>query len=147
MKNVILGTVVMLSAITASAHKSGRSELSHHRGYQPVCATLVNTEDPYRRVELNILNTERIADLAKVTLAANYYSVENWDNQVSAIEVKKGCTVTAYQYKNFNINLFNGQPMNGFVVSYDNEYSEFTQKYETYGKLNNTISSLSCTCK
>lgn len=147
MKKIILTGLVTLASLSAFADREGHAELSRHHGYQPVCATLINTEDPYRRTELKVLSSERIADLEKVTLFSNYGTVENWDNKISVVEIKKGCTLTAYQYKNFNVNLYSGKPMGGFVLVYNNALSSFTQEFELYGKANNRISSLSCSCQ
>lgn len=130
----LISLAIAFTATAASAHY-GRHHGHHHYNYgvdQKVCATIYSD---YKGA-MNVSASTQISDLANM----------GWDNQIDDITVQPGCAVTVYQFKNFNVNLYNGRPMYGFKSTYTGQ-GRFADTVAFQGYKADKISSLSCSCK
>jgi len=130
----ILATCLLLSTISSYAQQSAVTD---------ACAVVYNSQDTNVSSELSVRNGDRIHNLNRVPLSRGG---GDWDNKITAMYVKQGCSLTGYQYQNFNIDLRTGQALQGFAQVFENTavpgYGYFVLDEYT----NNKISSLKCTC-
>jgi hypothetical protein len=140
---IALAVATFSLAATAHPHHGGHHHPPRY-GYgtdQKICATLHDSHSPYSRT-LNISASTNISDLGNFSLDG----YDTWNNDVASVDVAPGCQAVAYQYKNYNIDLYSGRPMHGFVVNMVNTSGYYSQTFHMNRYADDRVSSLTCTC-
>jgi hypothetical protein len=109
-----------------------------------ICAVAYNSLDHDFTSKLVLKAGDAIYNLNKIDLENSH---GDWDNKISKVVVKKGCSLIAYQYQNFNRSYNSGRPLNGYRVVFENTSQERNMKsFVLPYHLDNTISSVKCFC-
>jgi hypothetical protein len=132
MKMLVLATALSLISSISSAH---------------VCAVLKEHQAPSQGSDSLVLHDgETIRSLEEYS---RYYG-RSWNNSVSRVVVKPGCTLVAYQYDNFNRHWSDFSRLNGYKLVVSNaggHYSRESRRENLHGIYNDTISSVRCSCQ
>jgi len=108
-----------------------------------LCAVVFNTTERYDTAILRIMGGDAIANLN--TIAMREGERGDWDNRISRVVVKKGCTFIGYQYQDFGVNYHNGQRI-GTSVVLENTGDATNREVFLDAANDNMISSLKCFC-
>jgi hypothetical protein len=135
----LLGLLVATAALSSTALAHGGR---HHHSAR-TCAMVYDSVYRCDSKALKVKDGTKIADLNDFTMWPGY---QNWDNQISKIDVRPGCKFVGYQYQNFDINYYSGYPMYGFKKVIDNRGGGYNKSVYLSSYKADKISSLKCSC-
>ena len=129
--------------------------LAHHDGdSESLCAVVYQYEN-LAGARLEIRDDSRVGDLRAIAINNDQDRCENhndhdaglgtWDNQISSLVVEPGCTLVAWQYRNFGIHEQYGYPI-GWKMVYENDSLRTDREFYSLYGAKNLISSLKCFC-
>lgn len=107
-----------------------------------LCAVVFNTQSRHETSSLKLMDGDAIANLNTVPLNNE---AGDWDNRISRVVVKNGCTMIGYQYQDFGVNYRNGRHI-GWSVTLENTGAQPNHEVFMPDWQNNAISSLKCFC-
>jgi hypothetical protein len=119
------------------------SAFAQFRAESNICAIAYNSLDRHYASTLLITEDDHMKDLGDVYLTHG----GSWDNRITRVDVKEGCTFIGYQYQNYNRNYnHHNAPMDGFTEVLENNGSHSEMKSFVLNYSSNKISSLKCFC-
>ena len=137
----------MLSAILLTASISALAQTVPTPVPVPVpagnqCAVAYNSLERNYTSTLALQDGESIPDLNKVPLTNSH---GDWDNKITRVVVKQGCTFIGYQYQDYNIDYNYGYSLGGFRKILENN-TQRDNKIFVLHEGNDSISSVKCFC-
>lgn len=107
------------------------------------CAVAYNSLDHHYSSTLVLQDGAAYNDLGEIDLSHSYGT---WDNKITKVSVRRGCTLIAYQYQNFNRDYHSGRPLHGFSQVFENSSSKKFKGFILGSEANDKISSVKCFC-
>jgi hypothetical protein len=131
-----LAALALSFSATAHAYPAGPNE----------CAVIF-AGDNYDGPRAVIEKGASIADLGDYR-AHHHDCGEGWDNRVGSVLVMPGCTLTAYQYLNFDINYYTDREMGGQIRIFANDGANGLNRHVSFecNGFDDLMSSLTCNC-
>ncbi len=108
------------------------------------CATLYRKENANDKSSYEVIYPKsEYADLRDIYLYT--HPEQNWDNLAMSAKVNAGCTLTVFQYSNYNVHNEFGQEMEGVKQVLKADRSPQVFNFAAFN-LDKKVSSLTCYC-